>query len=192
LSTGSHKPDWKGRTVVCIASGPSLTAEDCELVRKAGHPVIVTNTTFRLCPWADVLFGFDAKWWRHYASEVAEFKGRKVSASPQAEKYGVENPFPIPWFSIYRNSGCCAVSIAIAAGASKVIMLGYDCGFIGKRRHWHGDHPKGMDNAGTLLMWQMLFGVLAKQARRAEVKVANASRRTTLKCFERVQLEDVL
>jgi hypothetical protein len=136
-----------------------------------------------------MLFGFDAKWWKHYRKEVDGFHGRKVSASPQAEKYGAENPYPLPWFSIYRNSGCCAVSIAIAAGASKVVLLGYDCGFIGRRRHWHDDHPKGMGNADMLLDWKRLFGLLAKQARRAGVKVVNASRHTTLECFERAELE---
>lgn len=188
-----ERPNWEGKTVVCIASGPSLTPEDCELVRASGHPVIVTNTTFKMCPWADVLFGFDAKWWKHYRKEVAaEFKGRKISASPRAEQYGAETPFPVPWFSIYRNSGCCAVSIAIAAGASKVVLIGYDCGFIGRRRHWHGDHPDGMANASTLLDWPRLFGLLAKQARRAGVKVVNASRHTRLTCFDLVKLEDVL
>jgi hypothetical protein len=64
--------------VVCIASGPSLTAEDVERVRAAGHPVIVTNTTFRLAPWADVLFGMDSKWWKEYHKEVdSVFTGRK-------------------------------------------------------------------------------------------------------------------
>ena len=69
-------PDWRGRTVVCIASGPSLTAEDCELVRESGCPVIVTNTTFRLCPWADMLYAFDRPWWNHYKLIGCYFTGR--------------------------------------------------------------------------------------------------------------------
>ena len=27
---------WQGKTVACIASGPSLTAEDCALIEQAG------------------------------------------------------------------------------------------------------------------------------------------------------------
>src|SRR5262245_15095240 len=61
---------WAGKTVVCIASGPSLIAEDCAKVKASGHPTIVTNTTFRMCPWAHVLFGFDSKWWLEYIAEV--------------------------------------------------------------------------------------------------------------------------
>lgn len=184
------RPDWSGRTVVCIASGPSLTAEDCELVRAAGHPVVVTNTTFQLCPWADVLFAFDAKWWREYQDQVAQFAGRKLSGSLLAVKYGAE---PVqPWFSIYRNSGCCAISLALAAGAERVVMLGYDGGFHDGRAHWHADHPKPMGNADTVADWPRLFGIVAKNARRAGIPVINASRRTALTCFPRADLQTVL
>src|SRR5690606_36428084 len=85
------------RTVVCIASGPSLTADDVETVRRwrqeaqgehagagqdasaggpdrewAGGPVgvVVTNTTFRAAPWADVLYAMDRAWWLRYLDEV--------------------------------------------------------------------------------------------------------------------------
>jgi hypothetical protein len=185
---------WDGRTVVCIASGPSLTASDCALVRAAGHPVVVTNTTFRLCPWADVLFAFDSRWWKMYQAEVeATFAGRKIAVHPSAEKYGAESTVGEPWFGIYRNSGACAGSLAIASGAARVILLGYDCGFARDgRKHWHSDHPEPLENAATLPDWKRLFAILARRARQAGVPVLNASRHTTLECFKRVELESVL
>src|SRR5690606_3319410 len=73
------------REVVCIASGPSLTADDCEAVKawraqEEGRGVIVTNTTFRLCPWADVLYALDAAWWKQYLREVRQvFTGALVT-----------------------------------------------------------------------------------------------------------------
>ena len=189
------RPDWTGRTVVCIASGPSLTAEDCELVRAFGHPVIVTNTTFRRCPWADVLVGFDARWWKVYGAEVqATFPGRKISASPLALRYGAESPYSDgrPWFDIYPNSGCCAAAIAIAGGASRVVLLGYDAGFNVGRKHWHDDHPAELENAASVADWPRLFKILAQRARRSGVHIVNASRRTALECFPRVELEAAL
>jgi hypothetical protein len=185
-----QRPDWAGRTVVCIASGPSLTAKDCELVRASGHPVVVTNTTFRLCPWADALFGFDAKWWKLYRKEVgAVFKGRCFTASPVAAKYGPESLWGVPWFRIYRNSGACAVSLALSGGAAKVVMLGFDAGWDGTKRHWHGDHPAGLENAGTMGDWPRQFEGLAKYAGKGGIPVVNASRRTRLACFPRGELE---
>jgi len=189
-----ERPDWKGRTVVCIASGPSLTREDAEKVRASGHPAIVTNTTFQMCPWADALFAFDLKWWKVYQAEVAAtFAGRKFSASQFSAKYGAESLWGVDWFSTYRNSGACAASLAMAGGAAKVILLGYDCGCSrNNKRHWHDDHPKGLDNAMMMLDWPRLFGILARRARHSEVRILNASRSTTLTCFKRVPLEAVL
>lgn len=156
---------------------------------------MVTNTTFRMAPWADVLFGFDAKWWRTYESEVrAQFPGRKIAGTQIATRYGAESPYVDgrPWFSLYRNSGCCAGAIAIASGATRIVLLGYDAGFSGGRKHWHADHPNGLENAASIMHWPRLFGLLAKSARRSGVEVVNASRQTLLTCFPRAQLEAVL
>lgn len=187
-----ERPDWSGKTVVCIASGPSLTPSDCEKVRASGHPVIVTNTTYRLCPWADALFGFDSKWWKVHHEEVKAFEGRKFTASPLAVKYGAEMIGGMPWFSTYRNSGACAVSLAMGGRSKRIVLLGFDASFDKGKTHWHGDHPKGLENAGTIATWGWLFGILATRATAAGVDVVNASRRTALTCFRRADLEDVL
>jgi hypothetical protein len=184
---------WKGRTVVCIASGPSLTAEDCELVHRAGHPAIVTNTTFRLCPWADVLFGFDIVWWRTYRSEVeATFRGIRVTCSSQGRSVGVFSTENLPGFWHFGNSGTAAISLAVFGGASRIVLLGYDCQASNGRTHWHGDHPEGLSNARSLHTWPAKFLLLAQYAKRKNVPVLNASRETRLTCFPRVRLEDAL
>ena len=178
---------WEGRTVVCIGSGPSLLAEDCALVRDSGLTTIVTNTTFRLCPWAHVLFGFDAKWWKHYRDEVATFRGEKISSSRLAEKYGARTIV-----LGFRNSGACAITLAMSRGAARVVLLGYDAMFDETRRHWHDDHPAGMENAGMMADWPRQFELVAKTARRRGVEIINASRRTRLTCFPVMPLEDAL
>lgn len=175
--------------MVCIGSGPSLTPEDCELVRQAGHPVIVTNNTHELCPWASAVFAFDTQWWKVYRDKIAGFAGRKWAGTMLAQKYGAE---PLqPWIPLFRNSGCCAISAAMGAGASRIILLGYDGGRFKNRAHWHPDHV-GMSNCDTAPMWPRLFGLLAKRARRDGVEIINASRRTHLACFPVDRLERVL
>jgi hypothetical protein len=200
------KPDWSGKTVVCIASGPSLTEEDCELVRQSGHVVIVANTTFRLAPWADALFAFDVKWWDEYHKEVDEvFKGRRFGYSTPCVRYGAESLFFEAWFNSFSNSGACAVGLAIAAGAKKIVMLGYDCQKTDGKVHWHPDHPSrmsektarkrwpgGMANAESIKRWPSQFKNVRIYADNNGARVINASRVTALDCFERANLEDVL
>lgn len=185
---------WSGRTAVCIASGPSLTSGDCELVRRASMPTIVTNTAFRWCPWADALFAFDLKWWRLYHEEVtAQFGGRRLSASAVAANYGAELVCGPAHYRLYRNSGACAVAWAMDQGASSVVLLGYDAmlGDDGKT-HCHGDHPKELENASSIADWDRQFARLARDATTRGVSVVNASRRTALTCFEREPLESAL
>lgn len=187
------KPAWAGRTVVCIASGPSLLAEDCDLVRQSGHPVAVTNTTFRMAPWADVVFGMDSAWWKQYGKEVAATcTGRRLSTSQVAPSHGAESLYGCSWFPHTLNSGAAIVDLAIVSGAARVILLGYDCQKTGGKTHWHGDHPSGLGNARTMKNWPRYFSHVAKKAKDAGCPVLNASRSTALTCFPRVLLEDVL
>jgi hypothetical protein len=204
----AQRPDWKGRTVVCIASGPSLTQEDCDAVHAAGMPTIVTNTTFRRAPWADMLFGFDSKWWRSpvekgfdgrpWSSHRDEvygigFKGRLVSASQIASNLGIESTFCVPWFRQYANSGACAISMALAGGALRIVLLGFDCqnGPNGEK-HWHGDHAKGLSNCLSMPRWGQLFKRVAEDARTQGVPVINATRSTALRWFPRMDLIEAL
>ncbi len=184
------KPDWTGRTVVCIASGPSLTQADCDLVNNSGHPVIVTNTTFKLCPWADVLFGYDAKWWNYYHAEVKQvFTGRLISISHAVRHLGVESLHNVDWFHGSGNSGVCAIALAIGGGASKIVLLGYDCS-IDNKSHWHGDHPKELTNCLSIKRWPSQFSGVARYAK--NIPIINASRETTLTCFQRGMLLESL
>jgi hypothetical protein len=189
------KVDWLHElrgTVVCLASGPSLTAEDCALVRASGHPTVVTNTTYRLAPWATVLMAHDYKWWEvHHAEVAATFAGRKVTTAPRGTRYGAQT-LALMKFRAFGNSGAAAVSLAVMAGAKRVIMLGYDCQHTGGQTHWHGNHPPPLGNAGSVARWPAKFAQLAQYAARSGCTVVNASRETALTCFPRVQLEDEL
>lgn len=93
-----------------------------------------------------------------------------------------------------KNSGHQAIALAYLFGASRVILLGYDMMESNGRKHWHGDHPKGMANGGEgrYAAWRRAIDQLAHDLRRTECKVLNASRRTALRCFQRVTLETAL
>lgn len=187
--SASDQPGWE--EVACIASGPSLTPQDCETVRRwreaaPGRAVIVVNTTFRLAPWADVLYAMDAAWWNAHIDEVRRtFRGRLIN--PWREMRGVERVR----FEHRRNSGAGAISLAAHWGARRIVLLGYDCQRTGGQAHWHGDHPKGLGNAGTIDRWPAIFARLAKSMA-GRVTVINATRETALTCFERRALSEAL
>lgn len=178
---------WRGRTVVCIASGPSLTAEDCELVRESGHPTIVVNTTFRRAPWADILFAMDAYWWDTYIADVErEFNGERWGYVRTPATYGVIATkgalYPTGW----GNSGSYAISLAVVAAPLKIILIGYDCKFgPNGEKHWHEDYPEKMGNARSIKRWPYQFELVSKYAKGHGIRAVNCSRSTALTCFER-------
>jgi hypothetical protein len=180
-------PDWSGRTVACLASGPSLALEDCETVRAAGLTTVVTNTTYQKCPWAQMIFGFDMTWWTWHLREV-------IATSAQAlricnyERNGTIDANTHPRYRNFKNSGASAISLAIACGAERIVMLGYDCQKTGGKWHHHADHPEGR-NCATMLKWPQQFAELAKWA---TVPILNASRETALTCFPRVSIDEAM
>lgn len=189
---------WEGKTVVCIASGPSLTAADCELVRKSGHPVIVTNNTWQMAPWADILYAGDFQWWKRYLPEL-DFKGERWTCSERAARdFGLIKHQA----SGQYNTGARILQLAKDLGAAKILMLGYDMSADAKGAvHWHGEHKHGIDqhgrdilvgnpNAARFKIWIKLFNQLAAEFKALEI--INCSRSTALTCFKRDALENVL
>ena len=136
-------------------------------------------------PWADVVYAMDRQWWVKYRAVVSEqCEGLRVS--PLTGLPGVNKVF----FNHFQNSGAGAISLAAHWGAKRIILIGYDCQKTGGKSHWHGDHPKGLGNAGTIATWPGQFAKMAKELKGPEI--INCSRETALTMFERRQLAEVL
>jgi hypothetical protein len=65
--------DWSGREVAIIASGPSAKKSGYAALRDR-MPVIAIKENIELAPWADVVYGCDAAWWKK-RNGLPEFKG---------------------------------------------------------------------------------------------------------------------
>lgn len=186
---------WKGKTAFVLASGPSLVQPDVDRVKTYAQdnncPVVVTNTTFRLAPWADLLFFHDKKWWQVHGQEVEkDFYG--VCATMSQVSNDKVLSLQGKGFNAYRNSGGGAINFAILAGAKRIILLGLDGKYASDgRRHWHKQHPS-LGDAISLPRFVKYFPNLAKDAQTQGVEILNATRDTALTCFTRVYLEDVL
>lgn len=133
-------------------------------------------------PWADALFAADAQWWQHYREAASGFAGERWSAStvPGVRKLRLA----------FHNSGAGSIELAAHSGASRILLLGFDCKHRGGRAHWHADHPAPMGNAGSVDQWPALFRATAAAV--AGVEVLNCSRSTAIDCFPRMRLEDAL
>lgn len=135
---------------------------------------------------ADTLFAMDWSWWKEYerAVRVEGFAGERVTCAER-----VVGALKFPHHGV-RFSGEGAILLAVSRGCSRVILLGYDCKKTAGRAHHHGNHPKGLGNAGKVLEWPKY---LLETSHRIEgVEVVNCSRDTVLTAFPRARLEDVL
>lgn len=191
---------WEGQTVAVLASGPSMTKEQAELIHRAGIPSIAINTTYRLAPWASMLYAADPEWWMHSLNKSAlEFQGLKVSCSKVRDVLHIQhtgrrgfdpNPSHIRTGS---NSGYQALHIAVHAGAKKIILLGFD--MTSKHgNHWHKEHPNPLRTTApeTFESWIQAFTELSEVLKSMGVEVVNCSPSTALHCFRRASLENEL
>lgn len=195
---------WPSSTIVCIASGPSLTAEDCARVRGRA-PIIAINDAVRLVPDADVLYSSDASWWKR-AHGAPNFLGLKFAIeSPSLPARRCRWPGIIvlrntgdagletspSGLRTGRNSGYAAINLAVHLGATRVVLLGYDMGLgPNGRRHFCEDaviHP-----SSPFESFRRLYQTLVEPLKLAGVQVVNCSRATRLTAFRRAPIEDVL
>ncbi len=133
----------------------------------------------------------DAGWWQHYADEVArDFKGERWSYVPTRGVIATKGSlYPVG----HGNSGSYAISMAVVAGASEIVLLGYDCKVAADgRKHWHDDYPDKMGNARSIHRWPYQFELVAKYAKSHAANVVNCSRETSLVCFKRGELAGAL
>jgi len=136
------------------------------------------------------LFAMDRQWWEVHLDEVnATFKGARYSTNPLHRRFQTIK-LPPATFKAYGNSGAACITLAAEGGASRIILLGFDCQKTDGKAHWHGDHPPRLGNAGQINRWHEKFEKQAKDL--GNVEIINCSRATALTCWPRAQLEDVL
>lgn len=188
---------WPGGTVACIATGASLTAADVDYVRGKVDGVIAVNDAIDLAPWADILYACDGKWWG-WRKGVPEFKGTKYAMKDDAKKYakqgvqmirrGHQSGLDLRPDGVAHglNSGYQAIGVAVHSGAKRIVLLGYDM----KGAHFFGHHPDR--TKAPYLRCIPIFATLVKPLAQLGVEVINCTRKTELKCFPCVPLEEAL
>ena len=172
---------------VCIASGPSLTAEDVNLVRQSGVKTIAVNSSWKAAPFCDVIYAGDRVWWDAYGPEIT-IKAKRYTCSKTAARLHKAKYRARP-IGAHYNSGMCAIDVAQHFGAKTIILLGYDCSLVNGVHHF-GKHELTQNPTKTRVKeWQVQFRELAKILKS---RVINCSRYTEIDCFERMDLEKAL
>lgn len=198
------KPRWTGKTCVVAATGPSLTPEATQLCR--GLPTIAVSNAYKLMPWADVLYSCDPTWWREHQG-CRLFPGEKWSSHGKerstddkttvARLYQLrlvqglfKDGFSYDPTAIHYggNSGFQAVNLAILFGATRIVLIGFDMRIVDDKRHFFGDHPHPLRNAGPLGQWARRFKHAAKTLP-STIQIVNATPGSAITCFPMVDLE---
>jgi len=176
-----------------------MSAEVAECVRwKHTCRVITVNTTFQLAHWADMFYAADINWWKTYWEQIKDLPGLKVTCSDQFHldvlrlrvtgKTGFdENPECI---RTGGNSGYQSIHIAAQAGASKILL----CGFDMSGGHWHSRHTDPLRNAGEGIYkrWVEHFDSLVPELASRNVEVVNCTPNSALKAWPYVPLEQAI
>lgn len=193
-------PNWQKCRIVIIASGPSLTEEQCATVSQwrrenINEPdalrrrVIVINTSYQRAPFADMLYACDNVWWDNHYEDVVKTVDSTTLLFTQdknsSNKYDLGYIQSAPARGLSRkpelihqgmNSGFQAINLAFLAGVRDFVLLGFDC----RGTHWHGDHPAPMQRTLPHRRWIEHFEVLARDLKTENVKIVNCSPGTAI------------
>jgi len=195
------EPVWAGQTVIVAATGPSLTPDIA--ARCAIAPTVAVQDAYRLMPWADVLYGCDASWWRVHKG-CPGFAGEKWSSHDSgsndklatARQYGLRlvagaagNEFSRdPGVLRYgSNSGFQAVNFTLLRGAARVVLVGFDM----HGAHFFGAHPTPLRNTADRRTFIKAFSAASKVLPPG-VSIVNATPGSALRCFPILPLAEAI
>lgn len=181
-------------TIIVVASGPSLTLQQCAVVSASGLPVVAVNNAAHLLPCATWFYSGDLGWWKHYGGALqAEQVARCVTSSPIiSQRYG---PRLVPVDCSGGNSGVQALLFAAGLpGVSRLLMVGFDFQHTQGRAHFFGDHPPGMINAAGHKLWLLRLPAAIKEITATGVALLNCTAATAIpdSLIPRMTLEDAL
>lgn len=197
-------PDWSGETCVIVASGPSAPTIDLTPAKGVTR-FIAINTSWKLAPWADVLYACDVSWWRQYKTEWPQFTGMKITQDELArQEFGInrvicerhhenlvlDRPGQVGWGG---NSGFHCINLCLQWKVKKIILVGYDMQ-LDSGSHWHGDHPNNLNNPTrpNVERWRKTIDNNAQTLQNLGIKVINCSPVSALTRYPKMSLVEAL
>lgn len=194
-----HK--YRNKKFVLCATGPSLTPEVVEIIRKYkdDHVIFGINDSYRIIDFLDEHYACDEKWWAAWGKDFRE-KYPYLSSwayGDNAAEYGVKviKGFHNTGLSLRQdklhygaNSGYQALNIAFLMGGRKFILVGYNMGTVSGKNHFFGLH-QGMNNNSPYNLFIKNYGTIQDPIKNL---VVNCTPNSALNCFRKADLEEEL
>jgi len=204
------------KTIVCIATGPSLTLQQIDTARDKGFTLFACNNAIFQAPDADLLYGCNHEWWAYYWDDVKNLPCEKWTTSTiAATTHGINwiAERHAPGLSTDpkvihhgHGSGYSLVSMAFRAGADRIVLLGYDLKYApdydpanrdpgSSHRHFFGEYPESMRHwpsvkveKGVHVELRDLYGEIKSQNL---VEVVNCTPGSAMDCFPNLDIADL-
>lgn len=197
-------PDWNDETVVIVATGPSAPDVDLEPA-KGKAKFLAIKDGWRLCPWADALYGCDHHWWEAHKG-VPAYKGIRIAYDkltvhrwPEFEFLKVEIASAHDHRMLFGeigkvgwggNSGFHAINLAAQLGAARIVLVGFDMR-VDRGKHFFGKHKYTGDrpNEKTVKGWREILDAQAPALAARGIEVINCSEVSALTAFPKQSFE---
>lgn len=153
--------------------------------------VIAINESWRLVPWADVLYATDGVWWTDNHG-VPEFEGKRMTSSPHAWAQFRKDGMDL-FMAAGATSGTRAIYLAERLGANPVLLVGFEM-HCDNGIHWHPPHNGRLRNPGEneMAVWREDIERLAPIFAGRGMRIINCTPTSALKCFPYVPLAEAL
>lgn len=196
-------PYFKDRPAILMATGPSLTSEVIETVRKYKDNFVILgcNDTYSVVDFLDLHYACDYHWWVEHAESYIEKYPNLLpytQSKEASEKWGFHlvegrgrkglsiNSNYIHWGN---NSGYQLLNLALLAGCSKFILVGYNMQVVDGKRHYFGNHPGKLNTLSPYTKFVRQYNTIQK---RLKPYIVNCTPNSALTMFRYNNLEDEL
>ena len=205
---------WAGETVVLLAGGPSLSPTQLDIVYDARCRglcrVVAINRAYEVAHWSDMLYFCDARFFDWHSVGVLAYRNwggmipgkgeiwtldnpelAKKNGFRSIKNMGVEGFCSEPWGVMTgKNGGYQAMHLAAHAGASRLVLLGYDMRLgDGGATHWHNGYPKPVYAHTYSRIMLPHFDSLAAPLAERGVEVVNCSPGSALEVWPHGELD---
>jgi hypothetical protein len=198
-------PDWKGQDVAIIASGPSVKKSEVALLNGRMR-VIAIKKNIEIAPFADIVYGCDAPWWRSVRG-LPNFKGLKLAYDEAVcSEFGlrrVEIPDKysndlllgaVGKVGAAGNSGFQALNLAVQFGAKRILLVGFEAS-VRSGDHWYGRNSwNGANNPDERICerWRKAFDNASSVLDELSIDVINTAPFSQIKRFKKMSIEDAM
>lgn len=168
---------------------------------------VAIKKSFELAPWADVVYGCDAPWWRGVVG-LPGFSGLKLAYDDGiVGQYGIRKVCiedkhldeilteKTGYVGSGGNSGFQALNLVVQFGARRILLAGVDAHGEPGREHWYGrNNWNGTNNPSreNYRRWARAFYSCAPVLQSMGVDVVNLSRESSIKCFRHSSAEEAM